>query len=239
MKLLIADDHTLFRDALLQYIARANPDAIVELARDFYQTQDILEEDDDFDLVILDLRMPGMKGLEGVRKIREEYPENRVALMSGVARTEDVQQALDLGVSGYFPKTLSGKALIRAIEAVLDGEIFIPFEQDSRHIRPAYYDDGFYGQRAAMPGVRDRAQDSFTRDDFSLTPREQDVLFYLVTGASNKEIANALDLQVVTVKLHVRGICRKLGAKNRTQAALIAVENRIALKQPTETVASS
>ncbi|MBL4803426.1 MAG: response regulator transcription factor [Alphaproteobacteria bacterium] len=233
MKLLIADDHTLFRDALLQYIARSNPDAIVELARDFYHTQDILEEDADFDLVILDLRMPGMKGLEGVRTLRKDYPDMQVALMSGVASDEDVQAALDLGISGYFPKTLSGKALIRAIEAVLEGEVFVPFERDPHQIRPAYYDDGYYGQRL-MTGVSGVAQSGLSRDDFSLTPREQDVLFYLVTGASNKDIASALELQVVTVKLHVRGICRKLGAKNRTQAALIAVENRIVLKPPAE-----
>ncbi len=236
MKLLIADDHTLFRDALVQYIGRADPDAEVELAKDFYQTEEILKQGDDYDLLILDLRMPGMHGLNGVKTIRKDYPDLNVALMSGVAENEDVQQALDLGISGYFPKTLSGRALIRAIQSVADGEIYVPLEPDTRYIRPAYYDDGFFKQRSAAGGMSDGSQSSYDGNDFDLTPREHDVLFYLVTGASNKEIASALNLQVVTVKLHVRGICRKLDAKNRTQAALIARDHQIPLKQPIDAV---
>ncbi len=237
MKLLIADDHTLFRDALVQYIERSEPQAEVRLAKDFYETQAIVAEQDGFDLVVLDLRMPGMKGLEGVRLFREEYKHIPVALMSGVAETADVQAALDLGIAGYFPKTLSGKALIGAIQTVLGGELFVPMDMDSRHIRPAYYGDGFLHQRSIANTTDGGAERTAEDNHFNLTPRERDVLFYLVTGAANKEIAAALGLQVVTIKLHVRGICRKLGAKNRTQAALIARENEITLKRPNEVVA--
>lgn len=239
MKLLIADDHTLFRDALIQYIQRAEPDAEITLAKDFYETQKILDKEKNFDLVILDLRMPGMSGLEGVRTFREQYADIPVALMSGVAENEDVQEALGLGIAGYFPKTLSGKALVKAIQAVIGGEVFVPMEAGSRYIRPAYYDDGFFKQRSIASAAQDNPRDEFTNNDFNLTPRERDVLFYLVTGAANKEIAAALGLQVVTVKLHVRGICRKLDAKNRTQAALIARENQIVLKQPSDALVAS
>ena len=208
MKLLIADDHTLFREALVQYIERSDPMSSVTLAKDLYQAVSILEQNPYQDLVILDLRMPGMKGMEGLKEVRERFPDLRVALMSGVAEPEDVRLALDMGAVGYFPKTLSGKALLKGIQRVLDGEIFVP-EGDKNTFMASHYDD-----QPTKPNAQVKAID--------FTPRETDVLSYLVEGASNKEIANALELQIVTIKLHVRGICRKLNANNRTQAALKA-----------------
>ena len=206
MKLLIADDHTLFRDALVQYIERADPSSHVVLAKDFHEAMSLLEKDADMDLVILDLRMPGMDGLEGFRSIKARYPALRMALMSGVAESKDVDAALEIGAAGYFPKTLSGRALLQAIEKVVAGDIYVPKDGDG--YMPSFYADN----------ARNQAQIS------AFTPRESEVLSYLVDGASNKEIARALDVQVVTVKLHVRGVCRKLNAKNRTQAALKAKE---------------
>lgn len=218
MKLLLADDHTLFRDTLVQYIQRAQPQAEITLAKDFHETMDKMKENPDQDLVLLDLRMPGMEGMEGFRKIRQEYPHVKVALMSGVAEPEDVEMAMEIGALGYFPKTLSGKALLGAIQVVLAGEKYIPIDHGSSNIMPSYYS----GQpREANSNDRTHIRNL---PDVNLTPREKEVLSFLLKGAANKEIANELDLQVVTVKLHVRGICRKLGATNRTQAALIARE---------------
>ena len=223
MKLLIADDHTLFRDALVQYIRRANDKYEVKVTKDFYEAYEVLQSEPDYDLVILDLRMPGMDGMEGFRKIREEYPETKLSLMSGVAEPKDVNAALELGASAYFPKTMSGKALVQAVQKVLDGEVFVPVEKASGKVMPAYYSDQkrthfSYGGVSGAQGKEDE------EDAFKLTPREKEVLTYLARGESNKEIAAALGLQVVTVKLHVRGICRKLNANNRTQAALKANE---------------
>ncbi len=215
MKLLIADDHTLFRDALVQYIERSDPNSTVALAKDLHEAMNILQSDPHQDLVILDLRMPGMNGMKGFEAIRTKFPENRVALMSGVAESEDVQNALELGAVGYFPKTLSGKALLSAIQQVVSGDKFIP-EGEGATFMPSYYTD---------PPVSPKKKNGDAREQsVEFTPREGEVLSYLVNGASNKEIARALDLQVVTVKLHVRGVCRKLNAKNRTQAALMARE---------------
>ncbi len=216
MKLLIADDHTLFRDALVQYIERADPSSSVTLAKDFPQAMDILEQNPYQDLVILDLRMPGMNGMEGFEKIKEQFPEQAVALMSGVAEEQDVRNALDLGAVGYFPKTMSGKGLLNAIRQVASGEVFIPEGAGAGNIMPSYYDDlSIKTKPVEHVNGLEKAR---------LTPRETEVLSYLADGASNKDIARALNLQIVTVKLHVRGICRKLEAKNRTQAALIAKE---------------
>lgn len=221
MKLLIADDHTLFRDALVQYIERAEPSAEVVLARDFYQVEEKLAQDSSYDLILLDMRMPGMRGLEGLRHVTENYPENAVALMSGVAEPEDVRHALDLGVSGYFPKTMTGKGFIAAIRQVLDGGRFVPVDKKTETFAPSYHGDM---EEPDSDAEADAAGEFKTVEDIGFTPREVDVLSHLLQGESNKEIAHALDLQVVTVKLHVRGICRKLNAKNRTQAAMKARE---------------
>lgn len=207
MKLLLADDHTLFRDALLLYIRRAQPDVEVDVSKDFGGARDLLKQSQDYDLVLLDLRMPGMDGLNGLREVRQNYPDMRVVLMSGVAKPSDVGEALDIGASGYFPKTLSGRALIDAIQSVLDGEIYIPM--DGEQIMAAYYDD-------------QEAKAKKNAEEINLTPREMDVLTGLSEGLLNKEIAENLGIEVVTVKMHVRNICMKLDVQNRTQAALKA-----------------
>jgi two-component system nitrate/nitrite response regulator NarL len=213
MKLLIADDHTLFRDALVQYVERADPAAQVTVAKDFREAYAALKENSDRDLVLLDLRMPHMNGMEGFRRIREEFPQVKLALMSGVAEEHEVKTAMNLGAAGYFPKTLSGKALLRAIQLVLNGERFIPLDSETNAIMPSYHADA------------EREKIIYQNNQpVTLTPRETQVLAFLARGVSNKEIARELELQVVTVKLHVRGICRKLDAKNRTQAAIRARE---------------
>lgn len=216
MKLLIADDHTLFRDALVQYLQRSMPDALIDIADDFYQVEKIVEKDQNWSLVLLDLKMPGMGGMQGFQSMVENYPDIKVALMSGVAEVQDVKNAMNTGAVGYFPKTMSGKSMVDAIRKVLGGKTFLPFENDGSRVMPSYYDDDL-----DKVGSMD---DSLAEDAFNLTPREQEVLQYLAEGASNKEIAQKMDLQVVTIKLHVSGICRKLQSKNRTQAALRAKE---------------
>lgn len=220
MKLLIADDHTLFRDALVQYIRRAEPGAKVILAKDFYETESLVKKQRDFDLVLLDFKMPGMFGFKGLVNLVEAFPDLSVAIMSGVAEDKDVDAAFAAGAVGYFPKTLSGKALLQAIQQVLSGQKFIPHEENGiRHYMPAYYDDGTSYDEEIKKSI-----DGNTRciEPFPLTPREREVLSYVVEGRSNKEIARELGLQEVTVKLHMRGICKKLDVKNRTQAALKA-----------------
>lgn len=233
MKLLLADDHTLFREALVQYIERAEPDALVMLARDMNEVMALMDDRPQVDLILLDLRMPGMNGLQGLRLLREKHPDTRVALLSGMAEKEHVEEAVSLGASAYFPKTLSATQMMKGIRRVIeDGERYIAMDHNSNDIMPSHFG---HDRRArdrgpsvaatpsvAMPSIEDIAA------RIRLTPREQEVLGYLLRGASNKEIALALDLQVVTVKLHVRGICRKLNAKNRTQAVLRAQEMGLA-----------
>ncbi len=223
MKLLIADDHTLFRDALVQYIKRANSAFEVTVTKDFHEAYEEMQKDNTYDLVMLDLRMPGMDGMNGFEKMRHEFPDTKVSLMSGVAEPEDVDAAVKLGACAYFPKTMSGKTLVQAIQRVLCGEVYLPMDKNSGKSMPSYYADN-RRTNFSYGGLSNTQNSAQNADGFQLTPREKDVLLYLAQGSSNKEIADALGLQVVTVKLHVRGICRKLDANNRTQAALKATQ---------------
>ncbi|NRA30758.1 MAG: response regulator transcription factor, partial [Parvularculaceae bacterium] len=149
-----------------------------------------------FDLVILDINMLGMEGLTGARQM-VDVCKAPVVLMSGSAKPQDVQAAMDLGVKGFIPKTLAGKALINAVRLVAAGETYVP----SQYLQPG-------------------ADDS----DASLTPRELQVLAQLRHGTGNKEIARVLSITETTVKLHLRSIAEKLGAKNRVDIAVKAID---------------
>jgi DNA-binding NarL/FixJ family response regulator len=217
MKIILADDHVLFREALNHYFERANQDFEIVQVDDFHGVIDALESGYMPDLIMLDYRMPGMNGLTSLKILRQKWPDIHVVLLSGMAEKADVERAIDLGVRGYFPKTLPGKTMLMGVHKILQGDIFVPMDHNTNTVMASYY--GEHGRIATnRPAVMRE----------SLTQREREVLSFLVRGVSNKEIARALNLQVVTVKLHVRGICRKLGAKNRTQAALIAQQEGLA-----------
>lgn len=225
MRLLLADDHALFRDALVHFIERTDPDAHITVGKSLMDVLQIMEGGADIDLILLDLRMPGMDGLNGFHRVRAEYPDQKVAILSGLAEPADVNEVMEHGAVAYFPKTLSGKALLAGIRSVLEGQRYLPVEADSNKIMPSYYTDGSIASK-----IRNGVASHFMNPNVSpgdlaksaqnLSPRERDVLKMLTSGLSNKEIGNNLGLQVVTVKLHVRSICRKLEVNNRTQAAL-------------------
>jgi len=207
MRILLADDHDLVRDALKTFIERAEPDTEVVCARSVEDALDALDAAGETrpDLIILDFLMPGMQGLAGLERIKQAGGGTPVAIMSGSADRGEIQAAMAAGAAGFLPKTLSGKALVSAIHLILTGERFMPV---------SVYE--------TVGGGEDETALGTVRAPVSFTKRERDVLAYLFKGLSNKEIARALDLQEVTVKLHVRGLCRKLNAKNRTQAVLNA-----------------
>jgi two-component system, NarL family, nitrate/nitrite response regulator NarL len=199
MRILIADDHDLLRDALASFIQRVIPGSSVTGAGSVDAALRSLTVSAAIDLVLLDLRMPGMNGLDGLTRLRQAFPQVKIALMSGEAGPDDVRGALGRGAVGFLPKTLPGDALVDAIRRIIAGEVYLP--------------DG-----AVL------AADPVAPAGGGFTKREREVLDFLLKGLSNKEIARFLDLEEVTVKLHVRGLCRKLDARNRTQAAMRAVE---------------
>ncbi len=201
MKVLLADDHDLVRDGMIAIMSRDDP-AIQVTAVDNLDTALGVLEEQDFEVIVLDLRMPGMRGLAGVSRVRELYPDIPIVLMSGAISQADVDEAYDLGIRGFVPKTLAGKALVNALRLVVAGERYVP----STMIRDPTEQDAI--EKAA--GV--------------LSPREVQVLQRLSHGASNKEIARALSIQETTVKLHLRNLSDKLDARNRTEIVIRAME---------------
>lgn len=147
-----------------------------------------------FDLAILDLHMPGTNGFDGVRRTLERFPETPLAVISGAATADEVRRAIALGAKGFLPKTSSAAVLAAALQVIAAGGTYVPTE----------YATG--AQTPRVPGST------------ALTRREGEVLNLLVRGRSNKEIGRALDLQEITVKLHVRNIFRKLKVRNRVEA---------------------
>lgn len=205
MRILIADDHQLFRDALAAFVGRAEGGVEVLSADGLDDALALLGASAPVDIAVLDLNMPGMDGVGGIARFHSAWPEVPVVLMSGMAGRDDVTAAIDAGARGFLPKTLKASAFVTALRLVLAGEVFVPYgdlpEPATAGPAPA--------QAAVLP---------------ALTRRESDVLRGLLQGWSNKEIARDLDLQEVTIKLHVKSVCRKLEARNRTEAALRAVE---------------
>ena len=199
MKILLADDHDLVRDTLAAFLEN-EPDITVRTAANLPDALQIVDSEGAFDLVILDYTMPGMEGLSGLNQMIAANGAKPVATLSGTADRTVAEQAIKAGAVGFVPKTLAAKSIVSAIKFMASGEVFAPF--------------GFMHKEEVD------AQSAITK-------RERDVLIGLTAGKSNKEIAIDLQLQEVTIKLHVKTLCRKLGAKNRTQAAMIARDRRL------------
>lgn len=200
MKVLIADDHELVLDTLVAYIEAAGG-IDVSTAPDFSAAQQQIESDGKFDLVLLDLNMPVMNGLEGLEKAIAMEGAARVALFTGDASRDLAERALAAGAAGFVPKTLPAKSLVNAIRFMAMGEQYLPAD--------------------FMSGAEEANDHPLAK---KLTQREMQVLKGLTEGKSNKEIARDLDLSEPTIKLHVKTLYRKIGANNRTQAALTAKE---------------
>ena len=200
MRVLLADDHDLVLDTLASFL-RAEGDFDVEVTNALDDAVRKIGDDIAYDLVLLDFSMPGMNGLDGLAKAMAASFGRPVAIMSGTANKDIAQQAIDAGAIGFLPKTMAAKSLVNAIRFMAMGETYVP--HDFMNAEPEEVD---------IPIAK------------SLTEREMQVLGGLCQGQSNKEIARDLDLQEVTIKLHVKTLCRKIEAKNRTQAAMIAKE---------------
>lgn len=194
---LIVDDHVLVRDLTGAYLASSG-NYTVATAGTLSDAVKAIHDCGTFDLVLLDLALPDSKGLEGLEEILAANGEGKVAIFSGVAMREIVSDAITRGASGFIPKDLPLKSLINAINFIMSGEIYFP---------AAYISDFGHPE---TPSIK------------AMTPREMTVLRGIRSGLMNKQIARDMGISEVTVKMHVRSICKKLDAKNRTHAAMIA-----------------
>ncbi len=209
IRVLLVDDHTLFRSGIKSLLQRNDDFTVVDEAGDglegIKRARSLKP-----DVVLLDLHMPGVSGLEAVKVITEENPEVRVLMLTVSEDAQDLMEALRAGASGYLLKNIETDALIDALRRAAQGDAIVSPQMTTKLIQ----------------GVRDQPKQAPAlpeRDRFS--PRERDILICLAQGDSNKEIARTLDLAESTVKIHVQNIFKKLNMTSRVQVALYAVEH--------------
>lgn len=216
MRVLLIDDHALFRIGLLELLERRGIEVI-----DAVGDSDVglrLARDCAPDVVLMDLRMPGENGIDLVRKMRREGIDRRVAMLTTSTDERDVVEALQAGVNGYLLKDMEPDELVAALQGIITGQTIVAPE---------------------LTGALARAvrQESVVQEDepavaFSdLTPREMEILCHLAGGQSNKVIGNELGISEGTVKLHVKSILRKLKMRSRVEAAVLAVEQGLCDRQ--------
>lgn len=210
MRLLFADDHVMIRDGLRPFLLELDPATKILEAGNFCEVLDLLESVPDIQLVVLDLRMPGMDALQGIRVIRERHPNLPVALLSSVTDRKVILEALSLGIAGFIPKRLSAQAMLSALRLIVAGERYVP---------ASLFDDPIHSG-FTMSGTPSRQGGEGA--DPTLTLREREILDLLREGLPNKLIARRLNVSEVTVKSHLCHVFRKLGVQNRVQAARFA-----------------
>ncbi len=202
LRIIIADDHALIRELLERQIAELSDDVRVLHAASLQQVLDLAGGTEPLDLVLLDLRMPGMNGFAGLQAVRKALPHVPVAILSGQVDPQTIREALQAGAAGYLPKTMRAAGMLNALRLILAGERYIP-------------------DMALGAGELSAAEGAGPGD---LSRREQDVVKLLLRGDTNKEIARGLTIEEVTVALHLRSIYRKLSVRNRTQAVRLLLE---------------
>lgn len=202
-EILIADDHPLFRSAMQQALTLGLGDEarLIEVAS-ITELEAHLEAKRDWDLVLLDLNMPGAYGFSGLVLLRGQYPQIPVVMVSAQEEAAVVQRSREFGASGFIPKSSPLETIQSAVRAVLDGDTWWPPQLEEA---AALSDE----MRAASEGLA------------SLTPQQFRVLTMVCEGLLNKQIAYELSVSEATVKAHVTAIFRKLGVRTRTQAALL------------------
>ena len=201
--LLIADDHPLFRGALREAVNGLFDRADIAEAGTFEEVTDVLERGSDVDLILLDLRMPGVRGFSGLMYLRAQYPSLPIVVVSANDDPAVIRRCMEFGASGFIPKTLGVDALRQAVGQVLKGEVWTPPDVDLQRDTDA--------ESAAVIARLS-----------TLTPQQVRVLMMLSGGLLNKQIAYELGVSEATVKAHVSAILQKLGVESRTQAVIAA-----------------
>jgi DNA-binding NarL/FixJ family response regulator len=202
MRVLIADDHPLVRDALARTVRELDAAADVQQAGEFDALMQLALAGP-ADLALLDLNMPGMNGVAGLRRLRDMLPTLPVVVASGQDDATTIRAVLAAGAAGFIPKSERTEVLLNALRLVLGGGVYVP---------PRSLEEAAVVEPAAQAAAA------------ALTPRQRDVLRALSRGQPNKLIARELGLTEGTVKIHIAAILRALQARNRTEAVVRARE---------------
>ena len=208
-EILIADDHPLYREAVVSVIKQTFPDVITYEAEDFESALKVIEEHHQLDLILLDLNMPGMNDLNGLIHLRNEVPEIPVAIISAEDDRDIVLRSVTYGAVGYISKVANSENIGDAIKKMISGQVYLP-------------SDIVRNTKSSSHAVRKDSHEFDAKQISSLTRRQLLVLERLSKGDSNKQIAYELNIAETTVKTHVSAILSKLNVHNRMQAVLCA-----------------
>lgn len=212
ISILLVDDHTLFRSGIRSLLQRYPEFAVVGEASDGVEGIKRAKQLKP-DVVLLDLNMPGMSGLETLQLLLQDCPDVAVMMLTVSEEAEDLTAALQTGAKGYLIKNIEAEFLVRAIKRAAAGESVLAESMTSKLV-------------AQLQGGPAKTVEPSELD--KLTPREKEILACLARGDSNKIIARTLDVAESTVKIHVQNILKKLNLSSRVQAAVFAVEHRLA-----------
>jgi DNA-binding NarL/FixJ family response regulator len=210
VKILVVDDHPLIREAMTTVLQQLDPAIEVLEAGNCDDALATAAREPDLALVLLDIRMPGTSGLDGLEVLRERHPGVPVVVLSASEDRNEVMRALDLGAMGFIPKSQSSRVMIGALKLVLAGGVYLPAEVMSQP-----------PSASAVAETEAQYQAKPTTLDLGLTPRQTEVLGLLIQGKPNKVICRELNLAEGTVKIHVAAILKALGVTNRTQAVVV------------------
>ena len=214
MKILVVDDHALVREGLSQVLKGLDEAAHILQAPDCARAFDLADQHPDIDLVLLDLNLPDMSGLEALAIFRRNHPELPILVVSGTSHAHTIRQVMAQGAAGFLPKSALSGELLLAIRLVLAGEVVsLPIETKE-----------FRNRSMLMPELGPNGD--------ALTARQLEVLQLLMQGGSNKEIGRVLQLSDETVKNHVSALLHRFGVKTRIQAVIAASELGYAPPRP-------
>lgn len=202
-RILIADDHPLFRDALKSALADGFDALHIDEAGSFKGVRDTLDADENYDLILLDLKMPGVQGFSGLMYLRAQYSAVPIIVVSASEDAQVIRSSFEFGASGFVPKSAGADSIREALSHVMGGGIWVP--------------PGF-----DLSGDQDGEGSQLASKLSTLTPQQVRVLMMLSQGLLNKQIAFELTVSEATVKAHVSAILQKLGVDSRTQAVIVA-----------------
>jgi DNA-binding NarL/FixJ family response regulator len=206
LKILLIDDHALFRDGLLLVLEDLKIDIETFEACSFESASEVMQAQPDLDMVLLDLGLPGTSYLDALLAIRQRLPKTLIVIVSGTEDQQMVEQALHNGARGYIPKSSPANIILHALQLVISGGTYVPAQILHRKDTLANININ------KLPG-------------HNLTPRQYDVLLQLATGKSNKEIGKQLNLTESTVRAHVAAILKACNVANRTHAVQFSQQN--------------
>jgi DNA-binding NarL/FixJ family response regulator len=202
LKILLVDDHSLFRDGLKYVLLQLGDDVEISEAgtcKDAFSHV----KGSDFDIILLDLKMPDMTGIEALQRLRKMTPMTPIVILTASEEVHTIRQVMGKGAMGYIPKSLTSEIMIKALQLILEGGRYVPdhaLKVSAQNQGPNLYD---------------------------LTKRQMEILKLLKDGRSNKDIASQLNIADNTVRVHISGIFQVLGVSNRTEAAMIALKEGV------------